>query len=171
MWAILSGLLLVHLSDLQSENTVLKGQTGGYQNQICQLENQIDEMENQTSKLENQITELEKQLEEQIYQKMVEDGVIKIIDVERGWYSGSWGAGAIDIEVSVKNYGRSNVDGLVLELGNTYAGTVEDTKAVGLLQAGKTKTITLRGGYSFVTGGPNFVELSLNGNVLDSESF
>ena len=72
LWAILSGLLLLQIADLQNQNNDLKRQTIEYPNQIEQLENYIDELENQTSELEDQIEELENQiqdLEEQVFLK------------------------------------------------------------------------------------------------------
>jgi hypothetical protein len=160
--------LIFPLNELQNKNNTLEEQITEYQLQESQIWLQNKELLVQIEQLGSQIVALE---EQKFLQQKAEEGAIEIVDVERGWYSGSWGAGSIDIEVTVKNYGYNDVHDLVLELSNTNAGIVDDIQSVGFIKAGSTKTITLRGGYSFVIGAPNLVTLMLNGKILDSEPF
>lgn len=159
LWAILSGLLLVHTSALQTQNTDLERQTTDYQNQITQLENQIDELEVQNYKLEYLINELEKQLEEQIFQRTLpyaqETKIIKTEVIESNsplrfvWVFG--------VNLTVKNYATRDVEGLALSIGyneNEYMAT----KHLGIVKAGETKTVTLSG---CITGGPDKASATL----------
>ena len=127
--SFLCGGLLLHINDLQNQNSVFEDQTSEYQNQIGQLENQ-------TSELEDQIYDLE----EQIYQKKLSDArQVKITKVEVGDQIAASILGYIfEVHVTVQNYGTNDVDGLTV--------SVENTVWVGLVQAGITKTVTVTSG-------------------------
>ena len=147
---VFCGLLFVHTSDLQNENSVLESQVSGYQNQIPQLEVQIDELENQKDELKDQVKELRTQLATQNYQKRLSDA--KQVNITKTYYKYNVvqrQAGSYDYFcVKIKNHASRTVEGLVLIVkhhfvysdfiytGNDY---YRDDINVGTLEAGSTK--------------------------------
>lgn len=154
LWAILSGLLLVHISDLQTQNNTLEIQTSDYQNQIEQLENQIDD------------------LEQQVYQKKLSAArQVKISGIELGpGKTESLFVDYFDIYVAITNYGPNSVVGLVVSTGSYNNGEQpSDREPIELLKAGETATVTLHG--SDVWGSrTEGVSLWFNDVAIDSKS-
>lgn len=161
------GFLLLHINDLQNQNSVLEDQTTEYQNQIGQLENQ-------TSELEDQIEQLEKQIEDlqgQIFQKKLSDAKqVEIIKVERGEdVHDSWWVAMFNVYATIKNQGTKdvNVEGLVLSIGS---GEPNPSSAVpvGVIKAGETRTVGL-GAVTIQGPGTGVVTLWFNDVIVDEE--
>ena len=138
------GFLLLHINDLQNQNSTLEDEISAYQSQIGKLENQTSELEDQIDELEKQIEDLQ----EQIFQKKLADAKqVEIIKVERSEdIHDSWFVQMFNVYATIKNRGTKdvNVDGLVLSIGSGEPNP-SSAKPVGVLKAGETKTVGLGG--------------------------
>ena len=162
------GFLLLHINDLQSQNSAFERQLSEYLVDLYGSEKQIEELEKQANKLENQIDELEEQI---FLERKAEEGAIEITKIEVSEDSNpSLFVVDVNVSVTIHNYRTSDVNLLVLSLGGDTLENADESVGIGNLQAGGTKTLTFHVIRS-MDSGPDVVTLWLNGEVLDREHF
>jgi uncharacterized protein YlxW (UPF0749 family) len=112
------GVLFYQISDLQNRNSNL-------QNQITQLENEKNELENHTRDLEAYVNNVSNANQVKITKMSIAFTQMLLSFVD----------------VTVKNFGTSDVDGLNLTLTNDSGDNMTITLPIGIIHAGEEKHI------------------------------
>lgn len=160
--SFICGILFYQISDLQSQNSDLP-------DQICQLENQVSELETQLGDLEQQNIELQNQTSalEECLNKASNANLVTITGMK--WYYSLMLYYPIDI--TVQNFGTSDVDGLKLIITTDSGDDQFREIPVGLLKAGETKVINEQFVHTFYQGSDFvFATLMIDELILDIHS-
>ena len=137
------------ISDMQSQNSA--------------LQNQLSQLENQTSELGKQLDDLE---DENIQRRASDASQVKITGMSMH-YTQMPGS---PIDVTVKNFGASDVDGLNLILTTNAGDNHSITVPIGFIYGGEEKTVNKGMYHTFYQESDTiFAALMLGENILDTD--
>jgi type II secretory pathway pseudopilin PulG len=171
------GILYYQIDDLQSQNSERQNQIGQLENQTDELESQLAELELENLELQNQTGELEAAL------NALENAtvMVKITGFEiagatlspdgQGYYSSA--------EVTLQNFGITDVEGLVLwvnytapiEIGPDNIDYYMKRVQLGLVHAGETRNATVDVVWWAAYGKKFVASLMLDDIVLDESVY
>lgn len=166
--------LLLPLSDLLTQNSVLEDEVNEYQDQLVQLQNQTNELSKQERDLYDQINELENHIdnieEQKVLARKTAEGVVEITQVTHSDDKNpSHFVARVEIYVTVHNYRTTDVSGLSVRCKHSDGKT--ETVSFGVVKAGSEETATFEVYSQFFSGPLSYPEsysLLLEGTIMDT---